>query len=264
MARTRTPDYKVGYKKPPRHTRFKPGQSGNPAGRPKRTPKPPPPANLSEEHAQTLRLLSEEVTWGEDGLTRRVTSGEAMQRALIRQAMAGDVRAIKLVQEQEARARAALDAIRVAAHGVDTAALTLLLAKHMRSQTLGEADTSRPGSDGEADAARPVEHQPSPALPEEEGMRAPADQLDQGRSEPAAPPAPRKQVAGRVQGGPENSPQEIEADIRATLARETTPPSHDTRPVFGNRQPCASPGPTLRRRRPSNEPLIRDTRPLTY
>ena len=28
-------DYEVGYKKPPRHTRFKAGQSGNPRGRPK-------------------------------------------------------------------------------------------------------------------------------------------------------------------------------------------------------------------------------------
>lgn len=29
------PDYAVGYRKPPRHRRFKPGQSGNPNGRPK-------------------------------------------------------------------------------------------------------------------------------------------------------------------------------------------------------------------------------------
>jgi hypothetical protein len=28
-------NYEVGYRKPPRHTRFKPGQSGNPRGRPK-------------------------------------------------------------------------------------------------------------------------------------------------------------------------------------------------------------------------------------
>ena len=29
------PDYEVGYGKPPHHTRFKPGVSGNPRGRPK-------------------------------------------------------------------------------------------------------------------------------------------------------------------------------------------------------------------------------------
>ena len=29
-----TDDYEVGFKKPPKHTQFKPGRSGNPDGRP--------------------------------------------------------------------------------------------------------------------------------------------------------------------------------------------------------------------------------------
>lgn len=29
-------DYEIGYKKPPKHTQFKPGQSGNPKGRPRK------------------------------------------------------------------------------------------------------------------------------------------------------------------------------------------------------------------------------------
>ena len=29
-------DYSVGYGKPPKHSQFKPGQSGNPRGRPKK------------------------------------------------------------------------------------------------------------------------------------------------------------------------------------------------------------------------------------
>src|SRR5215213_6143909 len=29
--------YEVGYRKPPRHTQFKPGQSGNPKGRPRQS-----------------------------------------------------------------------------------------------------------------------------------------------------------------------------------------------------------------------------------
>ena len=29
-------DFPIGYKKPPLETRFKPGQSGNPSGRPKK------------------------------------------------------------------------------------------------------------------------------------------------------------------------------------------------------------------------------------
>ena len=35
--RTSKSDYEVGYRKPPKHTRFKPGQSGNLRGRPKGT-----------------------------------------------------------------------------------------------------------------------------------------------------------------------------------------------------------------------------------
>jgi hypothetical protein len=44
MAAKKTPpakgdsgDYQVGYGKPPKHTQFKPGKSGNPQGRPKGT-----------------------------------------------------------------------------------------------------------------------------------------------------------------------------------------------------------------------------------
>ena len=36
MAESNHPDYLVGYKKPPRHTQFKPGRSGNASGRPKK------------------------------------------------------------------------------------------------------------------------------------------------------------------------------------------------------------------------------------
>src|SRR5260370_30614119 len=35
MPTDRKPDYEVGYGKPPLHTRFKKGQSGNPRGRPR-------------------------------------------------------------------------------------------------------------------------------------------------------------------------------------------------------------------------------------
>lgn len=33
--KTSSPDYEVGYRRPPTHTRFQPGRSGNPKGRPK-------------------------------------------------------------------------------------------------------------------------------------------------------------------------------------------------------------------------------------
>lgn len=36
MAKKGDSEYTVGYRKPPRHTQFKPGRSGNPAGRPRK------------------------------------------------------------------------------------------------------------------------------------------------------------------------------------------------------------------------------------
>ena len=38
MEQNKKPDFPIGYKKPPRQTQFKPGQSGNPKGRPKEFP----------------------------------------------------------------------------------------------------------------------------------------------------------------------------------------------------------------------------------
>lgn len=106
MARTRTPSYTVGYKRPPVHTRFQRGQSGNPGGRPRRTPEPDPPSDLAGEDAQLLRIMREEVGVNIDGQSRRITRREALERVLIEQAMAGDLRALKLVLEREARASA--------------------------------------------------------------------------------------------------------------------------------------------------------------
>ena len=45
-------DYEVGYGKPPSHTRFKPGESGNPRGRPRGSRNAQP--SFSEERIKTL------------------------------------------------------------------------------------------------------------------------------------------------------------------------------------------------------------------
>ena len=77
-------DYDVGYRRPPKGTRFKPGQSGNPKGRPKGS------ANLATDLAAEL---SEQITVREGGQARRLTKQRALIKALTAQALRGDIRA---------------------------------------------------------------------------------------------------------------------------------------------------------------------------
>lgn len=91
-------DYEVGYGRPPRHSRFKPGESGNPKGRPKEA------RNLATE----LELeLKSGVTVREDGASRRVSKRKAVIKALVLKAMRGDTRAIAQVSDMTERADAA-------------------------------------------------------------------------------------------------------------------------------------------------------------
>jgi hypothetical protein len=73
--------YEVGYGKPPLHSRFKPGQSGNPAG--KRKPKP----GLSD---RLDRILAEMVSVTEAGRSRRIAKEEVFLRQMVNKAIAGD------------------------------------------------------------------------------------------------------------------------------------------------------------------------------
>jgi uncharacterized protein DUF5681 len=77
-------EYEVGYRKPPKTTRFKAGKSGNPKGRPKGT------TNLATDLSAEL---SEQITVREAGQARRVTKQRALIKSLTAQALQGDVRA---------------------------------------------------------------------------------------------------------------------------------------------------------------------------
>jgi hypothetical protein len=72
----------VGYKRPPDHTRFRPGRSGNPAGRPKR--RPSFRAVLLAELAATMP--------GKDP-DRAGSKLQALVRTLVDSAIAGDAHA---------------------------------------------------------------------------------------------------------------------------------------------------------------------------
>ncbi len=90
MADKKNPNGKspVGYRKPPRQTQFRKGQSGNPAGRPKGTP------NLATALEQAL---CEQVVVNEGGQRRAVSKLEATVKQLVNKATMGDPRATQQV-----------------------------------------------------------------------------------------------------------------------------------------------------------------------
>jgi hypothetical protein len=77
--------YEVGYGRPPQHSRFQKGQSGNPAGRRKGV------RNLMTDVQRTLRTPVK-VTEGDR--TRKVSTQEGALRRLREKALQGDPRAL--------------------------------------------------------------------------------------------------------------------------------------------------------------------------
>jgi Family of unknown function (DUF5681) len=76
----------ANYRKPPEHTRFKKGQSGNPRGRPAK--------NLPALLAATL---NEKVTVTENGKRRQVTKREAVIAQLVNKSASAELRATKML-----------------------------------------------------------------------------------------------------------------------------------------------------------------------
>lgn len=77
-------DNKIGYRRPPVHARFKPGQSGNVRGRPKGS------ANLKSDLRDEL---SEQIRVREGERDLKVSKQRAMLKALVAKALKGDARA---------------------------------------------------------------------------------------------------------------------------------------------------------------------------
>lgn len=79
---------KVGFGRPPKKSRFAPGVSGNPRGRPRN----------SKNSKTLLEEIGEELCTISEGRRRLiVTKREAVFRAAYRKALAGDLKAAKLV-----------------------------------------------------------------------------------------------------------------------------------------------------------------------
>ena len=81
-------DYEVGYGKPPRDTRFKEGQSGNPRGR---------PPGLKNLKTLLSEALNEPVVVAENGGHRKITKRQAIITQLVNRSATADLRAIKIL-----------------------------------------------------------------------------------------------------------------------------------------------------------------------
>lgn len=80
------PEYEVGYRRPPLHSRFKPGMSGNPKGRPKG------PRSLDEMVSGVLRKQRKVTVRGRQ---IRMSTLEIMVTSVTERAVRGDIAAFR-------------------------------------------------------------------------------------------------------------------------------------------------------------------------
>ena len=81
-------DDAVGYKRPPKHSRFKPGRSGNPRGRPRKT---------RSIEAMIKRELDQTVKITEGGRELRISKREAIIKQFVNRAIKGDAKPLQLM-----------------------------------------------------------------------------------------------------------------------------------------------------------------------
>lgn len=87
-SRSHAADYQVGRGRPPKHTQFKPGQSGNPGGRPR-----------GSANASTIveRVLNRKVCVRKGDKKQRMSTLEAMTESYSMKAVQGDRHAANIV-----------------------------------------------------------------------------------------------------------------------------------------------------------------------
>ena len=81
-------EHEVGFRRPPRHTRFQKGRSGNPSGRPR---------GSRDLRGAMLDELRRSITAKENGRSVRVTKAQLLMKSLIAKAVGGDMKAAALV-----------------------------------------------------------------------------------------------------------------------------------------------------------------------
>lgn len=140
-----TGDYEVGYGRPPKHTRFQKGQSGNPKGRPKGA------KNLKTDLEEELQ---ESITVTVEGKQRRISKQRALIKSFVAKALKGEIRASTtlfnlILKTVEPAREADVDAPLTEE---EEAALALLIERAqfmIAPQTDGRASDQAPGAAGD-------------------------------------------------------------------------------------------------------------------
>jgi hypothetical protein len=94
-------DYEVGYRKPPKHSRFKKGVSANPKGRPKRK------ALAAGEIAGQIinNVLNASAEYRERGRTKKAARLQLTLKTHVQRALNGDVRSAEILLKLRAHAQ---------------------------------------------------------------------------------------------------------------------------------------------------------------
>jgi len=138
------PPYEVGYGKTPQHSRFKPGQSGNPKGKPRGA------KNLGTIVGNAIK---ERVVVNENGKRKSVSKLEVAVKQLVNKAASGDHKAmlqlLPLVQLIEGHAEAAAVAAPTFAKADDLVMANIR--ERIKKSTPEEKDNQPQATDKEKD-----------------------------------------------------------------------------------------------------------------
>lgn len=126
-------DDEVGYKRPPKATRFRKGHSGNPSGRPKGS------RTLATIVA---RATQERVVVTENGRRRRITKLDVAIKQLVNKAAAGDLRCLKELLRLVLEARIAGNSGQNAPAATSEADRKVM--EMLRARILGAIEKDRP------------------------------------------------------------------------------------------------------------------------
>lgn len=134
-------DYAVGYGRPPLHTRFKPRESGNAAGRPK---------GSVSAHALAAKYLKRKISVTDNGVRRKLPLLDVIISAAGAKAAKGELKAaafvLALAQAHTDQEKTAFDPVKQSA--ADRALIAAYFAEQGLNQSSAEnsAAASKPGN----------------------------------------------------------------------------------------------------------------------